>query len=502
MYTIYVFLAAIHLFILILIDWIAFPNTGNKGKSDEEVYKAKRYERVFNENFPFFSRIYPIFYVFPILYFVIYILISNKSYLYEFNSLKPFIWVAVFSILFIFIFSIKVKAEYNKIDFEMKSLQPNIGLYLAVFIYAASVLTSFFTVHFLNSALDFYKPEEIMVTVTGTKWSVTRSRHRGYTSETNHYKVYTDSKIGGISTFEVSLNEFNKFAKGDKVKILINKGFYGMPYWHHNWDLIKKEKFDKDQLENKVANNDKLEEIVSSLIKNMVECPAGSFIMGSPKNHDNHKVTLTKPFFIGKYEVTQKEYTLVIGSNPSRFKDDNKPVDNVSWLNAKEFCELLNKYGKSKPKGYRFDLPTEAQWEYACRAGTNTDFNNGKNITGKNKVCYELDEIAWFSNNANYSTHPVGQKIPNAWGIYDMHGNVAEWCRDYFSSNINEEVDPFVSVSGLTFSVRERVVRGGSYYTIYDSEAYLSCTSFYRYNYNEKFRDGFVGFRIALVSEE
>lgn len=105
--------------------------------------------------------------------------------------------------------------------------------------------------------------------------------------------------------------------------------------------------------------------------------------------------------------------------NPSKFKGDNKPVDSISWLNAKEFCDKLNDISSiSKPSGYVFDLPTEAQWEYACRAGTTTSLNSGNNIESTTGSCRFLDELGWYQNNSNGMTHPVGLKKPNSWGIY------------------------------------------------------------------------------------
>lgn len=165
----------------------------------------------------------------------------------------------------------------------------------------------------------------------------------------------------------------------------------------------------------------------------LVFIPAGEFMMGSPegeegryKNETQHRVRLTKLFYIGKYEVTQAEWTKVMGKNPSHFKDEKNPIENVSWNNVQEFIKKIN--GTSAlQKELRFALPTEAQWEYACRAGSTNRFSFGDSDSS-------LEGYAWFSNNSGKKTHPVGQKKPNAWGLYDIHGNVYEWLYGWYDS--------------------------------------------------------------------
>ncbi|MBQ7401833.1 MAG: formylglycine-generating enzyme family protein [Lentisphaeria bacterium] len=232
----------------------------------------------------------------------------------------------------------------------------------------------------------------------------------------------------------------------------------------------------------------------------MVKITAGSFTMGSPagelgreNDEAQHQVTLTKDYWLGKYEVTQAQWKAVMGSNPSTFIGDNLPVECVIWHDAKEFCKKLNEiYADKLPAGYQFDLPTEAQWEYACRAGTTTDLNNGKNLTSVRGECYNLNEVAWYTKNSGDATHEVGQKRANAWGLYDMHGNVLEWCRDWYGAYPGRSVtDPVGPSSGS-----ERVLRGGGR----DFYAFC-CRSADRHGVDPAFRFGSdgLGFRLALV---
>jgi formylglycine-generating enzyme required for sulfatase activity len=188
----------------------------------------------------------------------------------------------------------------------------------------------------------------------------------------------------------------------------------------------------------------------------MVRIPAGSFMMGDEKGDADerpvHKVTIGKPFYLGKFEVTQEQWEAVMGGNPSHFKGKQNPVDRVSWEAAQEFIKKLNE--KFAASGTTFSLPTEAQWEYACRAGGSTRYGFG-NAEG------DLAEYGWLADNAGGTTHPVGEKKPNAWGLYDMHGNVWEWCADWYDGKYYSQssaTDP----TGPTV-VSSRVLRGGSW---------------------------------------
>ena len=190
----------------------------------------------------------------------------------------------------------------------------------------------------------------------------------------------------------------------------------------------------------------------------MVLIPAGTFMMGSPESEEGtyddenlHQVTITKPFYFGKYPVTQAQWQAVMGNNPSHFKGDNLPVVQVSWKYCKEFIKKLNKQTQTK----NFRLPTEAEWEYACRAGSTTAYCYGDNPD-------RLGDYAWYVENSDFKTHQVGQKKPNAWGLYDMHGNVWEWCADYWAAKYPDGpvADPTGPKKG-----KYCVLRGGSYLT-------------------------------------
>jgi len=187
--------------------------------------------------------------------------------------------------------------------------------------------------------------------------------------------------------------------------------------------------------------------------------PAGTFVMGSPpgeakKEHEaviekQHKVTLTRPFYMGKYELTQAQYQKVMGSNPSTTKGDDLPVHNLAVADAQAFCEKM-----SNLTHRQVNLPTEAQWEYACRAGTTTAYHSGDQIS-------DLEKVGWFGANSGGKPHPVGQLMPNNWGIYDMHGNIREFTRDLFAdAPLADATDPTGPSAG---DPKNHVVRGGAY---------------------------------------
>jgi formylglycine-generating enzyme required for sulfatase activity len=215
----------------------------------------------------------------------------------------------------------------------------------------------------------------------------------------------------------------------------------------------------------------------------MVWIEPGSFTMGalggSGDEQPAHPVTITRGFWLGKYEVTQAQWQAIMRTNPALYLGPNRPVENVSWDDIQTFLQRANANAIGMPPGYTYALPTEAQWEYACRAGTTGDYAG------------PLDELAWFSGNSQNRTHSVGLKRPNAWGLYDMHGNVREWCADWFGDYSGAAaVDPRGATSGVY-----RVNRGGGC-----NNGAVFCRSANRYLNDPSNRRVDLGFRLALRS--
>lgn len=217
--------------------------------------------------------------------------------------------------------------------------------------------------------------------------------------------------------------------------------------------------------------------------------PAGEFDMGSPPYERDrvpmegpvHRVKIPRAFYMGKYEVTQKQWYDIMGNNPSRFKGDDLPVEMVSWYDIQEFIQRLNeKEGTDK---YR--LPSEAEWEYAARAGTTTMYSFGDNPS-------ELGDYGWYGKNSNYTTHPVGQKKPNPWGLYDVHGNVWEWVQDKIC-NYDEAPSDGSACTGMANDNRDdRAERGGHW----QREADRSRSAIRRFD-PPYVRESVLGFRLA-----
>ncbi|MEM7392340.1 MAG: formylglycine-generating enzyme family protein, partial [Verrucomicrobiota bacterium] len=222
----------------------------------------------------------------------------------------------------------------------------------------------------------------------------------------------------------------------------------------------------------------------------MVWIPPGHFQMGSPDDEEGrmkeregpvHRVTLSKGFWMGKYEVTQEQWKQVMRNNPSRYKGAGNPVETVSWDDCQEFLQRLN----AKVKNRKFRLPTEAEWEYACRAGTTTRYYTGNMES-------DLVMAGWPKNYSHVRTHEVGQKKPNRWGLHDMHGNVQEWCADrYGTYQPGAVIDPLGPSKG-----KKRVVRGGGFRDIP-----RLCRSAVRAGFEPSLRSLNQGLRIAGTSE-
>ena len=193
----------------------------------------------------------------------------------------------------------------------------------------------------------------------------------------------------------------------------------------------------------------------TKLVLRLIE--PGTFMMCG-----SYETTLTKPFYCGVFEVTQRQYELVTGGNPSSYKGDKRPVERVSWNTIRGDSGTYNWPGSANVDpnsfigklrgrtGLDFDLPTEAQWEYACRAGTTTTYSYGDSANGA---------YMWYKDNSSSQTHEVGTKLPNAWGLYDMHGNALEWCLDWDGGLSSPQTDPLCSSSGS-----RRVLRGGGWF--------------------------------------
>ncbi len=242
----------------------------------------------------------------------------------------------------------------------------------------------------------------------------------------------------------------------------------------------------------------------------MIWIEPGSFVMGAPESETGrrgdelqHRVTLTKGFWLGKYPVTQRQWQELMGTSPSYFVNGRVqkkggwfshavvvrdvspecPVEQVAWADAVVYCSNLDDAARAKnclPSGYAYRLPTEAQWEYACRAGTDGPYGGTR----------MLDGMGWYDGNSGHQTHPVGQKKPNAWGLFDMHGNVWEWCRDWYTDTLpgDRVADPSGPNSGSF-----RVIRGGSWIS---TAGY--CRSAFRNSREPGSRHNFLGFRLAL----
>lgn len=219
------------------------------------------------------------------------------------------------------------------------------------------------------------------------------------------------------------------------------------------------------------------EKVPEDILNTGIEIPGKESKKGGGEDDEKPacKVKITEAFYIGMHEVTQAQYEKIMGKNPSAFIGDDLPVEKVSWSDAQEFCKRL-----SEKEGVTYRLPTEAEWEYACRAGTKTKYYWGDEMDG---------ECVWYMKNSEGKTRNVGTRKPNKWGLYDMSGNVWEWCNDWYTDTYSEKdtINPVGPKEG-----EYRVVRGGSWHDIPDE-----CRSANRDSLEPERSQIFLGFRVC-----
>jgi len=249
-----------------------------------------------------------------------------------------------------------------------------------------------------------------------------------------------------------------------------------------------------------VCRGQSSKEITNSIGMKLVRIPKGKFMMGSPMNEQGryerelqHEVIISKDFYMGVHEVTQAQYLKVMESNPSFWQGRkveneketlNHPVEQVTWNDAVAFCKRLSELPEEVKAGRVYRLPTEAEWEYACRAKKKTALYFGE-------VSQTADNHLWYRFNSGGQTKPVGSKKCNAWGLYDMHGNVWEWCNDFYGEYPSSRMtDPVGPKDGL-----ERIFRGGSC-----AEEFTECRSANRGRFEPTFKSFYHGFRVAMSS--
>ncbi len=270
----------------------------------------------------------------------------------------------------------------------------------------------------------------------------------------------------------------------------------------------------------RTARSEEPKIVANSIGMKLARIPPGAFMMGSPRSEAErddkellHKVTMTKPFFLGVYEVTQAEYVKVMRTLPkfrnrAAFSGEKNPAENVEWKSARIFCERLSALGSEKSAGRKYRLPSEAEWEYACRAGTSTPFHFGDSLSSS-QANFNGKHPHGDAEKGPYlrETAKVGSHGPNAFGLYDMHGNVAEWCADWYDPEYyldSPEEDPlgppfgvvdtrFTNFGNNNFFV---VVRGGSW--VDDGRA---CRAAYRFRGMPNTQYRLIGFRVACDVE-
>jgi formylglycine-generating enzyme required for sulfatase activity len=318
-------------------------------------------------------------------------------------------------------------------------------------------------------------------------------------------------KVAPIGTSPVKLKQ------GQRYTLLISKDGY-VPYKNSFLASWNNQKEKNVVLEKGIAPNTKKEWIVDledSVTMEFIPIPTGEFMMGSNEGEEDeqpvHKVAFSRPFWMAKTEVTQQQYgqfqpapKVLKGKDVPMPMGAELPVCGVSWNDAKAFCGWLTTNERMNgrlPEGYEYTLPTEAEWEYACRAGSTGEFSE------------KIDSMGWYNKNSSEKTNPVGLKNPNDWGLHDMHGNVWEWCIDSWYANY-EHAPTDGSQRGLasdeytvdrtkwdekgnTYRLRNggyRVVRGGSWH--YSARA---CRSANRYYHTPDYKLNYLGFRVVLI---
>ena len=304
-----------------------------------------------------------------------------------------------------------------------------------------------------------------------------QGREYTITSDRNGDDVYIDGVKRGVTPLSISLSfgnhdvELRRDGKTAKKTIAVAQSSTANVL-HLAFGLLS------PQWQAGISPSTK--QVLQQLVDNMVKVEGGTFRMGSTKYDDEkpvHSVRLSD-YSIGKCEVTQEEWIAVMGNNPSYYKGDNKPVEQVSWNDCQEFIKKLNEL-----TGLQFRLPTEAEWEYAARAGNKSQ---GYKYSGSNTI----GNVAWYRKNSEKNTHQVGTKAPNELGIYDMTGNVCEWCNDWYNSSYYSS-SPATNPTGPTTG-SYRVKRGGSWLS-----SAQDCRVSYRSIDYPDYRDNGIGFRLA-----
>jgi formylglycine-generating enzyme required for sulfatase activity len=275
-------------------------------------------------------------------------------------------------------------------------------------------------------------------------------------------------------------------ARVEAVKLKTQKGIEKKQKEERAIEIREKQPKREEEIKEKEERS-KSQEIPNSIGMEFALIPEGEFMMGSPSNEVGRyedegpvrRVKIPKSFYMGKYEVTQKQWRDIMGNDPSRFNGDNLPIEQVSWNDVQKFIKKLNK----KENTIKYRLPSEAEWEYAARAENSTRYFFGDDDS-------KLGDYAWYHGNSEGRTHPVGQKKPNSWGLYDIHGNVWEWVQDKYQDTYD-----FVPTDGSSWESeisKQRVLRGGAW-----SDNTRDCRLAYRGHDVPGDCDSFLGFRLV-----